>query len=373
MSWPEEAYWLALARAPGVGPIHFARLLAQFNTPYQVFAAGSHAWQQFGLKGEIIHYLNNPDWPQVEKDLRWLEAAHNHLLTLHHPDYPKLLRDIHDPPAVLFVHGDYKLLSIPQLAIVGTRNPSHLGVQTALEFAEYLSYVNLVITSGMALGVDAASHRGALNGHGKTIAVVGTGVDRVYPAQHHELAHQIAATGVLVSEFPPGTPPRASHFPRRNRIISGLSLGTLVVEASLHSGALYTAQQALEQGREVFAIPGSIHNPLVKGCHKLIKEGAKLVETAADVVEELWMRMPAITPSINTVSLSSPPTQETTEEDELDAEYHRLLTYLCTGPTSIDHLVEQSGLTAETISSMLLILELRGLVAAQSGGLYTRL
>jgi DNA processing protein len=223
----------------------------------------------------------------------------------------------------------------------------------------------------MALGIDAASHRGALNGCGKTIAVVGTGVDRVYPAQHHELAHQIAEAGVLVSEFPPGTPPKASHFPRRNRIISGLSLGSLVVEASLHSGALYTAQQALEQGREVFAIPGSIHNPLVKGCHKLIKEGAKLVETAADIVEELWMRMPAIAPSVNAVAL--PPTQETIGEEELDTEYHRLLTYLCTGPTSIDHLVEQSGLTAETISSMLLILELRGLVAAQSGGLYTRL
>ncbi|MDY6991548.1 MAG: DNA-processing protein DprA [Pseudomonadota bacterium] len=372
----EQAYWLALARAPGVGPITFARLLQHFGHPQAVLTAHVHQWQQLGLKGELVHYLQQPDWHAVEKDLAWLAQPKNHLLTWQHPQYPARLRDIHDPPPVLFVHGDCTLLGSAQLAMVGTRNPSRDGERTAFEFAHYLSETQLTITSGLALGIDAASHRGALQDKGYTIAIAGTGLDRVYPAQHRQLAHQIAETGALVSEFPPGTPPRASHFPRRNRIISGLTLGTLVVEAPLHSGALYTAQQAIEQGREVFAVPGSIHNPLVKGCHKLIKEGAKLVETAADIIEDLWIQVPATTQLLKEYAqealLTQTPTH-TQETLELEDEYGQLLKHLCGQPTSVDHLVELSGLTAEAVSSMLLILELRGLVTAQAGGLYTRL
>jgi len=370
----EQAYWLALARAPGVGPITFARLLQHFGDPQAVLAAHVHQWQQLGLKGELVHYLQQPDWHAVERDLAWLAQPKNHLLTWQHPQYPPRLRDIHDPPPVLFVHGDCALLGSAQLAMVGTRNPSRDGERTAFEFAQYLSETQLTITSGLALGIDAASHRGALQSKGYTIAIAGTGLDRVYPAQHRQLAHQIAETGALVSEFPPGTPPRASHFPRRNRIISGLSLGTLVVEAPLHSGALYTAQQALEQGREVFAVPGSIHNPLVKGCHKLIKEGAKLVETAADIIEDLWIQVPATTQLLKEYAQEARLTPTHTQETlELEDEYAQLLKHLCGQPTSVDHLVELSGLTAEAVSSMLLILELRGLVTAQAGGLYARL
>lgn len=375
----EEEYWLALAHAPGIGPVNFIRLLKRFGTPRKVFEAGKAEWQFFGLKGELLNFLQNPDWYVVEKDLQWLDSSGCQLLTLHHPDYPERLRNIHDPPPILFVLGERTLLSSLQLGMVGTRSPSHQGEEVAREFAHYLSCAGFTITSGLALGIDAASHRGALTGSGKTIAVTGTGLDRVYPAQHRELAHQIAERGALVSEFFPGTLAKPTHFPRRNRIISGLSLGILVVEAPLHSGALYTAHQALEQGREVFAIPGHIHNPLVKGCHKLIKDGAKLVENAADIIEELLTHLPTLT--VQPMSGESTYSQRTSSspsqlpelmDDELEPEYVQLLSLLGTKPTSIDNLVELSGLTAEVISSMLLILELRGLVAAQTGGLYIR-
>jgi len=364
--FPDKEYWLALARAPGIGPVSFLRLLERFGNPREVFAAGRSQW--YGLKSELISYLQSPDWEAVEKDLQWLETSGCQLLTLTHAAYPQRLRDIHDPPPVLFVRGDCSLLSSLQLAMVGTRRPSRHGEETAREFAQYLSKAGFTITSGLALGIDAACHRGALAGSGKTIAVAGTGLDRVYPAQHRELAHQIAQQGALVSEFFPGTLAKPTNFPRRNRVISGLSLGTLVVEAPLHSGSLYTAHQALEQGREIFAIPGHIHNPLIKGCHQLIKEGAKLVENAADIVEELLAHLPSLT--VQPVPHKSAPAN-LLPDDELEPEYVQLLDFLAT-PTSIDNLVELSGLTAEAISSRLLILELRGLVAVQTGGLYVR-
>ncbi|MDX1655862.1 MAG: DNA-processing protein DprA, partial [Candidatus Competibacteraceae bacterium] len=272
--------------------------------------------------------------------------------------------------------GDIQLLNWPQLAVVGSRNPTPAGRETAREFAAHLARGGLAITSGLARGVDAAAHRGALEAEGATVAVLGTGPDRVYPARNRDLAHAIAATGgALVSELPPGTAVAAEHFPRRNRLISGLSLGVLVVEAALKSGSLITARLAAEQGREVFAIPGSIHNPLARGCHNLIRQGAKLVETAADILEELGaqagLNPPVENPQADPAQGGS--ALQPQRDGALDEDYRYLLQCLGDGPVSVDALVERSTLTAEAVSSMLLILELQGFVAAAPGGLYARL
>jgi len=373
----ELEYWLALARAPGVGPVKFAQLLNRFHSPQGVFAAHFHDWVSFGLKQPLIDYLQQPDWKAVQQDLAWSTGANNHLITLQHPDYPIHLRQIHDPPPILFVHGDVRLLSQIPLAIVGTRNPSPQGEQTARQFAETLSHAGFTIVSGLAMGIDAASHEGALAGTGHTIAVAGTGLDRVYPAQHLNLAHRIAEKGALISEFPPGTQPIAGNFPRRNRIISGMSLGTLVIEASTKSGSLITARYASEQGREVFAVPGALSNPRVRGCHALIKEGAKLVESADDIIEDLLIYLPtpgqSRPPLAPKSALSSPLPTPAPAPVEMDSEYSNLLKYMSVEATSVDKLVDLSGLTAEAISSMLLILELQGVVKSVSGGLYLRI
>lgn len=363
----ELPYWLALIRMPGVGPVTARTLLEQWGTPRQLFEAGAAGLRGVGrLEGPAKAYLQQPDWQAVERDLSWLSQPHCHAITLQDTAYPPLLKEITDPPLVLFAQGDSGLLAAKQLAIVGSRNPTPAGEQTAAEFAQHLAEVGLTITSGLAIGIDAAAHRGALTGSGRTIAVAGTGLDRVYPARHRELAHEIAARGALISEFPPGTPPRPEHFPRRNRLISGLSLGTLVVEAALQSGSLITARLAAEQGREVFAIPGSIHNPLARGCHALLRQGAKLVETAQDILEELgafaaWGEAP--TPLVTTASPAGDHPQELLS----------LLHHIGFEPTAIDTLVERSGLTAELVSSMLVVLELHGQIASAPGGLYTRI
>lgn len=316
-----------------------------------------------------LNYLHAPDWRRVEDDLAWLERPGNHLLLLDDSRYPPLLRQIHQPPPLLFICGDPACLQLPQLAMVGARNPTPSGRETAWQFAAHLAGGGLAITSGLALGIDAAAHQGALAGGGRTIAVMGTGLDRVYPAKHHELAHAIAERGALVSEFPVGTPALAENFPRRNRLISGLALGVLVVEAALQSGSLITARLALDQGREVFAIPGSIHNPLAKGCHTLLRQGAKLVETAADILEELGALAAANHPNPSP-ALTSLPAADT---EPLDSEYQQLLMAMGESPVGVDLLVERCGLTAEAVSSMLLILELEGYAAAVPGGLYCRL
>jgi len=280
-------YWLALARAPRLKPINYLDLLKHFGSPRAVFEAAPNEWQALKLSANLINYLQNPNWYFVEKDMQWLAQQSHHLLTLHDPNYPPLLREIYDPPLLLFIQGDYSLLSSQQIAIVGTRRSSRYGEQIAGEFANALSHQGFCITSGMALGIDGASHRGALAATGKTIAVVGQGLNIIYPPRHQMLANQIIQTGVLVSEFTPDTPIKREHFLRRNRIISGLSLGTLLIETPQRSGALSTARSAIEQGREVFAVPGAIHNPLVKGCHQMIKDGAKLVENLEDIIQEL--------------------------------------------------------------------------------------
>lgn len=347
-----------------MGPATFGRLLNQFPNLADLFAQPDLAK---GVSDRTRAALHQPDWQKVEQDLVWFEQENRYILTLNDEQYPTLLKQIADPPSLLFIEGDISLLSQWQLAIVGSRNPSPSGRNNAFEFARYLAQGDVAVTSGLAMGIDAAAHEGALAANGKTVAVIGTGLDRVYPAKHSSLARSICERGVMVSEFALGTPPLAAHFPRRNRIISGLSLGTLVVEAAIQSGSLITARTAIEQGREVFAIPGSIHNPLSKGCHQLIREGAKLVETAMDIVEELGP-LAEVSGLPEAGVLASGPKHEIKKDDD----YAVLLSCLGYDPIEIDRLVIQSGLTAETVSSMLLLLELDGQVASLSGGRYVR-
>ena len=359
----ELRYWLALWRAPGIGAIKFRQLLQCFARPQSIFDNPDSCTEP-----QLISYLRRPDWEGVEADLEWLQQDGCHLLTIDDARYPQLLRDVPDAPPLLFLRGEPAVLNNPQLAMVGSRNPSATGRETAHDFARTLAASGMVITSGLAMGVDTASHQGALDGGGQTIAVAGTGLDRVYPASNRELAHAIIdGGGAILSEFPPGTPPLAANFPKRNRIISGLSLGTLVVEAALRSGSLITARLAVEQGREVFAIPGSIHNPLARGCHQLIRQGAKLVESAADVLEEL---VPQLHAAIAEAGGVNEPGREA--EQGLDDDYHQLLDAIGHEATTVDQMVERSGLTAEAVSSMLLLLELQGFVESTTGG-YARI
>lgn len=332
-------------------------------------AAGASGWREsaLGLKAGTVAFLQDPPWDRVDAELEWQQQQGNHILTLADPAYPTLLREIAGAPPVLYVHGLIECLLMPQLAMVGSRNPTPDGSENAFEFARSLAASGLAVTSGLAIGIDTEAHRGALSSGGLTVAVAGTGLDRVYPARNRELAHRIADRGALVSEFPLGSAPQKGNFPRRNRVLSGLSLGTLVVEATLRSGSLITARLAMEQGREVFAIPGSIHSPLAKGCHRLLRDGAKLVEDAEDVLEELG---PLANVALD--SAVAPASDAEPAVPEQDPEYQILLDAMGFDPVPVDCVVERSGLTAETVSSMLLILELNGSISAMPGGLYSR-
>lgn len=312
----------------------------------------------------------------MDESHHWLTQPNRHLLTPGHPDYPPLLKRLEDAPALLFVEGDPAALWQAQIAVVGSRNPSAGGLDNARTLARHLSCAGFAITSGLALGIDATAHAAALDSGGKTIAVLGTGPDLRYPRRNAQLAERVTGNGALVTEFPPGTAPRRTNFPRRNRIISGLSLGTLVIEAGLRSGSLITARLAAEQNREVFAVPGSIHNPLARGCHLLIRQGAKLVETAADVVEELAplaaelalelrQRLEKDSASPNLSGDSQCP-----DVSVLDPDYRKLLEALGFDPVSVDTLVARTGLTTDVVSSMLLMLELKGMVSTSGGGRY---
>jgi DNA processing protein len=313
----------------------------------------------------------------VRADLEWGAQPGNTLLCLADPRYPQRLAAIHDPPPVIYVHGDPEVLSVPALAMVGTRHPTQAGRDTAREFARHLAGSGLVITSGLALGIDTEAHRGALEADGLTVAVAGTGLDRVYPARNAGLARELARAGALVSELPIGTRPSREGFPRRNRILSGLCVGTLVVEAAVRSGSLITARLALEQGREVLAIPGSIHNPVARGCHRLIRQGARLVETADDVLEEIgpalggWQPAPGDAAARDTGGRAETGGPGAPEE-AADPEYARLLEVLDWEPRGIDELAGRSGLEVPALASMLLRLELEGRVHVAPGGLYQR-
>jgi DNA processing protein len=360
--------WLTLYHAPGVGAVTFLQLLDQFGDAREILRASTGHLKATGLSPETIAYLRQPDRKQIDRDLTWLDQPHNRLITCRDLDYPQLLLQIPDSPPLLYTHGNVDILSSLQISMVGSRNPTVSGRRTASEFAGCLALAGLTITSGLALGIDAASHSGALDAGKPTIAVMGTGLDRVYPASHRDLAHRIAELGALVSEYPIGTPPRPENFPRRNRIISGLSLGTLVVEAATRSGSLISARCAADQGREVFAIPGSIHNPLSRGCHALIRQGAKLVETAQDILDELGTLAAA-----TTVTTRSSVAMSAEQSPELADDYMQLLESMGYSHTSVDMLVETSGLTPAVVSSMLLQLELKGFIASGPGGLYNRL
>jgi len=359
--------WLTVYHAPGVGTVAFHKLLEHFASPAAILGAGTGELSALGLTQKAINAFRHPDPQAIEHDLEWTEKPGNRIITCRDPAWPALLSQLPDEPPLLYVHGNASLLCEPQLAIVGSRNPTPAGRQTAREFACHLAATGLVITSGLALGIDAASHQGALDAAAPTIAVMGTGLDRVYPSRHRDLARHIAEHGALVSEFPIGTPPLAENFPRRNRIISGLSIGTLVVEAAVRSGSLISARHAAEQGREVFAIPGSIHNTLARGCHALIRQGAKLVETAQDILDELGPLADACRPAATGDAVN--PEQAW----QLDGEYLQLLDVIGFDGASIDRLVTGSGLTPAEVSSMLLQLELDGYVVSSPGGIYNRL
>jgi len=356
-------HWLALRLTPGIGARHFNRILKQLGDPGLAFSPSHSSVLQGLLSKRVLAALKLPDWSQVDASLAWAKQPGHHILTLQDDGYPALLKEIADPPPILFAIGDPQFLHHPQLAIVGSRNPTPSGKQTAFDFAHALSQLGLTITSGLALGIDTCCHQGALANNQPTIAVTGTGLDRIYPARNRKLAHQIAEQGLIVSEFPLGTPPLPGNFPLRNRIISGLSLGTLVIEAGLASGSLITARMAAEQGREIFAIPGSIHNPLTRGAHQLIRDGAKLVECTEHILEELtqYGLPPAVTAKDNL---------QNHHQQDLPAEFQQLLKLIDNDPISVDSLVGQSGLTAETISSMLTTLEIQNVVACAAGRYY---
>lgn len=370
--------WLTLMRAPGLGAATLRGLIERFGDSRKALRGTLASPATSGVAQPALVALRQPDENLLASDLAWLEQPEHHFIGWDSEDYPALLRRIPSPPAGLFVNGNADLLWTPQVAIVGSRSSSESGLSTARSFAKALVQAGFAITSGLADGIDGAAHASALDAGGTTLAVLGTGVDLVYPRKHHELARRIAAHGALVSEFLPGTPGRAENFPRRNRVIAGLSLGTLVIEASVQSGSLITARLAAEQGREVFAIPGSIHNPLARGCHQLIRQGAKLVETADEVIEELGALAQTLSDALR--SRLSPrgnpdaPSSRATIADPHahDPDYARLLVALGHETLSLDILSERSGLTVAALSSMLLLLELEGTVVAARGGMYAR-
>ena len=372
--------WLTLLRTPDIGPAALRTLVSRQGSATAALDALRHGKDGRELSAPSRAWLDAPDAARIAADLDWLAQPGHHLLGWDDPDYPSLLREIPGAPAALFVAGDPTLLWMPQVAVVGSRSASASGLATTRRFARALAVAGFTITSGMADGIDGAAHQATLDAEGRTIAVLGTGPDLVYPRKHRALAGQIAENGALVSEFPPGTVGKPEHFPRRNRIISGLALGTLVVEAGLKSGSLITARYASEQGREVFALPGSINNPLARGCHQLIRDGARLTESAEEIVEalsglaaELGDRLRARLEPGGRTAAPAAPDDPGSAGRSLDPDYARLLGALGHEETDLDQLAERTGMAVSALSSMLLVLELEGVVSAGRGGKYTRL
>jgi len=357
---------LIAARAPGLTTSQLSAIAGNNPGLDLLDAADEPALRQLGLSTAAARKLAAPDIVRIDADLRWLDSSRATLLAVTDEEYPDLLRLSPDAPPLLFVLGDPGALAEPQIAMVGSRNPTAGGVATARDFASKFARAGITVTSGLALGIDAACHEGALAGGGLTVAVLGCGLDLIYPKAHEALAARIiGAAGALVSEFPPGTPALPEHFPQRNRIIAGLSVGTIVIEAATRSGSLITARLAGIAGREVFALPGSIHNERARGCHELIRQGAKLVECVEDVLCELKI-------SLSSQLLASPATVAK-NPPVLDKAYKILLDALAFEPASVDCLIERTGLNSESITSMLLILELEGHVAPHPGGRYSRM
>ena len=353
-------YWLALKFVPRLA-VHKKLALVKQHGLTELFQSNK-ILSTLNLTTNQYAAFCYPDWSKVEKTIALSLACQSEIVCFDEHQYPQLLQEIHDPPLVIFTQGNTNLLNKEQIAIVGSRSATINGRDIACKLAEQLTEQGLVITSGLALGVDAAAHRGALRGTGSTIAVVATGLDKVYPSRHKQLNQDILqAGGLIISEFVPGTLPKPGHFPKRNRIISGLSQGVLVVEAEIRSGSLITARCALEQGRDVYAVPGSINNPLAKGCHWLIKQGAKLVEECADIVEEL---------TVSTVQAKVSTNQENNCQQDLFND--PLLASVEYEVTPIDIVVSRSKLPTEVVLTRLTMLELKGQVVAVPGG-YIRL
>ena len=403
--------WLAFNRVFGLSPRVAGRVLAYAGSPAAALRLDGAGVRELRLSESVAGRLRDPDWRGVESDLRWLSGSRRSLLWLGHVHYPRLLARVSDPPPVLFVEGDPETLGWPMVAIVGSRNASVTGREVAHEFARTLGENGVGVVSGLALGIDGAAHRGALRSAAPTVAVCACGLDRIYPAVHEGLAEAISASGALVSEFPIGARPSRLNFPRRNRLISGLSMGVLVVEASRRSGALITARQAGEQGRDVFAVPGSIRNPLARGCHELIRTGAKLVESVDDVLEELaaflgtqsgtgtapgplaadgdlfvepeadfpgrrvpaFRRPDAVSRGSGEERGPNPPLESEGTALPLDEDARRVLEGLAYEASTVDVMVARLGLTAETLSSILLALELDGYVRSTADGSYERI
>ncbi|KGK42438.1 hypothetical protein LH51_07425 [Nitrincola sp. A-D6] len=351
--------WIAVSQVPGLGPATLAQLTAAGYTPADILS--QQLPDTVRLRADTRHFFTRNSsvklFQHADQLLRMAESLDLQVISYDCPGYPPLLRQIHDPPAVLWLRGDVKLLVCPQLAVVGSRKPSPGGLQSALQLACSLASAGFIITSGLAQGVDAAAHQGALNAARPTLAVLGSSPELIYPRGNTRLADAILAQGgALVSEFPPGTRPRPEHFPRRNRIISGLSVGTLVVEAALRSGSLITARLAMEQGREVFALPGALSNPLARGCHALIREGAVLVETAAHICEPL-------APLLGFLDGTSVDMVVNPLPDPVAPELQSLLALLRQESWTLDALRSETGLTVSELQQQLIKLELAGKIA----------
>jgi len=354
-------YWLALHKIPNINVKVLEYILPNISTIAELFFLNAKQLTTLKLPSKSIATILNFNWDKVTSEIAWLNEPDHHVLTFQSPRYPLLLKKISSPPILLFVKGNITCLNEIQIAIVGSRTPTYTGFNIAKEFAQQLVNTGLTITSGLAYGIDKAAHQGALTQSGKTIAVLGSGIKKIYPAQHKKLAQQILdSNGAIVSEFPLDLEPLRSNFPRRNRIISGLSIGVLVVEATKKSGSLITAKQALEANREVFAIPGSIRNTLSEGCHILIQQGAKLVSSIHDILEEIHIS----TPSPKFI----PQKQLRRSSAVLDPVYQKLLQCIGYEPLSIDELIERSELTAEKVTAMLITLEIKGYIQSTLKG-----
>jgi DNA processing protein len=361
--------WLILLRAPGIGPAALREALGRHGRAQAALAAARHGDLGRADNDASRAWLRAPDLDLIQADLAWLTPAEHALVTFTEADFPPLLREIPAPPAALFVVGDVGALWRPQVAVVGSRHASQSGIANAQAFTRTLVAAGFAITSGLAEGIDGAAHAAALDAGGCTIAVLGTGPDRVYPPRHHALAARVRNGGALVSEFAPGTAGHPTHFPRRNRIIAGLSVATLVIEAGLRSGSLITARNAADSGRDVFALPGSIHNPLARGCHQLIRQGARLVETPDEIVAELAPQAQALCEQLRERLPAPAGAHGSTRA--LDPEYAALFAALGHDALGLDQLAHRTALPVATLSSMLLMLELEGEIVA-TGGAYAR-
>lgn len=362
----ELAYWFALLRAPAVVNRTLHKLLQKFKTPQQIFEADGQSLSASGLHKNTVEFLQHPPWDKVEKDLKWQQSPSCRLITYTHKLYPALLKEIYDPPIALYLCGNPEILTALQIGVVGSRRPTPDGRRNTRELAGQLARLGVTVTSGLAVGLDSEAHKAALAAGGQTVAVLGSGLNVIYPAKNRNLAQMIVENGAIISELPPDYGPKPVNFPRRNRIISGLSVGTLVVEAAAKSGSLITAQLAVEQGREVFAVPGPIHNPLSRGCHDLISQGAKLVRDVNDILEEIG---PLAHISVNSGQNRHGDVKKIKELDECSK---LLLDNIGSQPVSIDFLVKETHVAANVVSAKLLNMELSGVIESMPGGKYKR-